>query len=322
MASTIVQLELSDPSDITAAIHDWHWEINQLQPGDFNGSAMLLQFDPLHIARLNINQPALQRLRCGPHGYAVLICGYSSGEVFAASHLLQPSDYVLLQPGSEIDILSRGEATIIVVSVGGATMAANPAAGGQPPLTRGTARVLRGDSPSYTDISACIGRAETIFSQSAPYPSPAARASLARQLLASLNATTSSPAFLERNPCRPIRRRVAVERARNYIRAHLSEPIKLADLCQHAHLQERSLEYGFREIVGLRPMAYIKMLRLCEVHRRLLTEAYMDRNISQLALDSGFSHLGQFATDYKRHFRESPSTTRNRTRSHYRGASA
>jgi AraC-like DNA-binding protein len=45
----------------------------------------------------------------------------------------------------------------------------------------------------------------------------------------------------------------------------------------------------------------------------------MDHNISQLALDSGLTHLGQFATDYKRLFRESPSATRNRARARYRG---
>ena len=40
----------------------------------------------------------------------------------------------------------------------------------------------------------------------------------------------------------------------------------------------------------------------------------MERSISEVALDSGFCHLGQFAYDYKRLFMESPSTTRRRAR--------
>jgi AraC family ethanolamine operon transcriptional activator len=317
-ASQLVRLNLTDPADMTGVIQDGHWEIDQLQPGEFYGSTLLLQFEPLCIARLNINRAALHRLRCSPHGYTVLVRGRGSSEIFVASHPLQPSDCVLLQSGSEIDILSRGEAAIVVVSVRGvATAALHAASGGRPLPIRGWARVLSGDSNPYDEIPACIERAETIFRESEQRPSAATQASLARQLLASIQAATSGTALPEGSASRPIRRRIAVERARNYIREHLSEPIKLADLCQHAHVQERSLEYGFREIVGLRPMAYIKMLRLCNVRRRLLTGNYLDHNISQLALDSGLTHLGQFAIDYKRLFRESPSTTRNRARALY-----
>ena len=58
------------------------------------------------------------------------------------------------------------------------------------------------------------------------------------------------------------RRRMAVERVRRFIHEHLAETMTLAELCQHAHLQARSLEYGFRDLVGLSPFKYIKMLRL------------------------------------------------------------
>ena len=84
----------------------------------------------------------------------------------------------------------------------------------------------------------------------------------------------------------------------------------LAELCSHAHLQARSLEYGFRDLVGLSPFKYIKMLRLGEVRRRLQTSMRAERSVSEVALDCGFCHLSQFAADYKRVFLESPSATR------------
>jgi AraC-like DNA-binding protein len=94
--------------------------------------------------------------------------------------------------------------------------------------------------------------------------------------------------------------------------SHLADPIRLADLCHHTHLQARSLEYGFREIVGLSPVSYVKMLRLGEAHRRLQSRAWSWLSISEVALDSGFCHLSQFAADYKKLFMESPSATRQR----------
>ena len=106
------------------------------------------------------------------------------------------------------------------------------------------------------------------------------------------------------------RRRLAVERVRRFIHDHLAESMTLAELCRHAHLQARSLEYGFRDLVGLSPFKYIKMLRLGEVRRRLQTSSPADRSVSEVALDCGFCHLSQFAADYKRVFLESPSATR------------
>src|SRR4029078_6150430 len=106
------------------------------------------------------------------------------------------------------------------------------------------------------------------------------------------------------------RRRMGVERVRRFIHEHLAETMTLAELCQHAHLQARSLEYGFRDLVGLSPFKYIKMLRLAEVRRRLQTSNAAERSVSELALDCGFCHLSQFAADYKRVFLESPSATR------------
>jgi AraC family ethanolamine operon transcriptional activator len=105
------------------------------------------------------------------------------------------------------------------------------------------------------------------------------------------------------------RRRMAVERVRRFIHEHLSESMTLADLCRHAHLQARSLEYGFRDLVGLSPFKYIKMLRLGEVRSRLQASSASQLSVSEAALDCGFSHLSQFAADYKRVFLESPSAT-------------
>jgi AraC-like DNA-binding protein len=50
-------------------------------------------------------------------------------------------------------------------------------------------------------------------------------------------------------------------------------------------------------------------LRLGEVRRRLQASSAVERSVSEVALDCGFSHLSQFAADYKRAFLESPSAT-------------
>jgi AraC family transcriptional regulator, ethanolamine operon transcriptional activator len=314
--SLFIHLHCFDPFDIGTIIDDWDWELNQLEAGEFHGSALVLQLDPVRVARVNINRPALHRLRCIAHGHTVLMRGRSSGPVFVAGYLLRDSDYVLLEFGTEIELLCHAQSSVIAISLWGeAPTGLNAAGAGKLLPVRGTARLLSATASSLEGLPDRIDQAGiTLLSETTKYPNAIARASLAQALLMSLSGAAAGTSG-DLDSRRPSRRHIAVERARNYIREHLTEPIKLADLCQYAHVQERSLEYGFREVAGLRPMAYIKMLRLCEVHRRLLSDSYMDRSISQVALDCGFCHLGQFSNDYKRLFLESPSLTRLRARS-------
>ena len=86
------------------------------------------------------------------------------------------------------------------------------------------------------------------------------------------------------------RRHRAVALARHYIRQHLADPIRLSDLCSYAHVRPRALEYGFREVLRLSPLSYLKVLRLNVVHRQLVSNSCASRSISAIALDAGFSH--------------------------------
>jgi transcriptional regulator GlxA family with amidase domain len=113
---------------------------------------------------------------------------------------------------------------------------------------------------------------------------------------------------------RAARTGLAVERAIQYIGRHLADPIRLSHLCRHSGAQARSLEYAFRAVLGVSPIAYVRTTRLQRARRLLRSAAVRTRSISEIALDCGFSHLSQFAVDYKRMFGESPSITFRRTR--------
>jgi AraC-like DNA-binding protein len=148
------------------------------------------------------------------------------------------------------------------------------------------------------------------------YPLAVGRAdvlgSLTDVLLAGINTLDAAPVSNDRKA--RVARRAAVMRAQAYIDTHLVEPIKLSDLCRHAHAQSRSLEYGFREVLGVSPIAYIRAMRLHNARRLLRSTTVRTRSTSEIAMDCGFWHLSQFAVDYKKFFAESPSATRKRTR--------
>ena len=108
-------------------------------------------------------------------------------------------------------------------------------------------------------------------------------------------------------------RRLALDRARSFIEAHRDRPIAVPELCRAIRLSRRTLEYAFREHVGLSPRAYLAALRLDGVRRELVPSEPPIR-IADVANRWGFWHLGQFAADYRRQFGELPSETLRRRR--------
>jgi len=106
-----------------------------------------------------------------------------------------------------------------------------------------------------------------------------------------------------------------VKRALFHMRANVTEKITLPGLAAECGTSERTLHKQFKRFLGLPPLAYLRRLRL-NLARGALSQANCETAISEIAISCGFTHLGRFATEYRRAFGESPSTTRQRVRGH------
>lgn len=105
------------------------------------------------------------------------------------------------------------------------------------------------------------------------------------------------------------RRFELVKQAEEYMRAHLEASISLMSLCQALYSSERPLTYGFREVYGSSPMAYLKTLRLYAVRTQLQQTEPATTAIAEIAKRFRFRSLGHFSRDYKTMFGELPSET-------------
>ena len=86
----------------------------------------------------------------------------------------------------------------------------------------------------------------------------------------------------------------------------------VTDLCTAAGVSERTLEYAFKEVMGLTPVAYLVRLRLHRVRQALLAAPLGSTTVSAQALNWGFWHFGEFTRAYKECFGELPSDTLRR----------
>lgn len=112
-------------------------------------------------------------------------------------------------------------------------------------------------------------------------------------------------------PVSPVSLR-AIDRLKAWIDRHLHEQISVERLSRALGISERCLQKLCVAAHGVSPLEFVQSRRLAAV-RRLLEEGRGSASVSQAALDCGFTHLGRFASLYRRAYGERPSDTLVRT---------
>ena len=103
-----------------------------------------------------------------------------------------------------------------------------------------------------------------------------------------------------------------LDAATGFISGHLGEKIRLSDVSAAAGVSTRSLEYLFLRRCGVTPMAFVKRERLHKAYQLLEQADPETASVAGIARCCGFTHMSQFAADYRRQIGESPSQTLNR----------
>jgi len=139
----------------------------------------------------------------------------------------------------------------------------------------------------------------------------AAQVEMVETLLATLSATThfEPPRADQGHQSQTF----IVRAAEDYALSHTDDHVHVGDLCRAAATSERALEYAFKQVMGMTPVAYLTRLRLHRVRRALLAATHGSATVSALALDWGFWHFGDFSRAYRNCFGELPSETLRRT---------
>ncbi|MDT2023557.1 AraC family transcriptional regulator [Methylocella sp. CPCC 101449] len=99
-------------------------------------------------------------------------------------------------------------------------------------------------------------------------------------------------------------------RAERHLRASPGVTVTTATLARLSGVSKRTLQEGFQRFRGRTPSQVSRDLRLDRARAVLLKDAR--ENVTAVALECGFSHLGRFAQSYAERFGETPSQTLRR----------
>ena len=83
----------------------------------------------------------------------------------------------------------------------------------------------------------------------------------------------------------------------------------LSELCATANVSERTLQNAFKNIMGMSPLTYLHRLRLHRARDELRKAKSDSTTVTDVAMNWGFWHFGEFSRAYKNCFGEVPSRT-------------
>jgi transcriptional regulator GlxA family with amidase domain len=103
----------------------------------------------------------------------------------------------------------------------------------------------------------------------------------------------------------------ALQKAIDYIHAHVHDRLSVMDLAAAACVSPRTLEVAFRRRYDQSPLSYVRGVQLDRVHEtlRAARQARSPVQVTDVAMDNGFTHMGRFAGYYKQRFGHSPTVT-------------
>ena len=104
-----------------------------------------------------------------------------------------------------------------------------------------------------------------------------------------------------------------VRRTREYILDRIDEPLQISEICRDLGVSRRILQYSFQDVLGINPVAFLRILRLNRA-RHDLVRIGAPLQVKDVIDRWGFWHPSRFSCEYKQMFAELPSETLRRCR--------
>jgi AraC family ethanolamine operon transcriptional activator len=311
----VVDHRIHDADELACTIRSWDLECRNTGPPDQESHLLQIPGEYVFLTRLRIGAPMLQSGGSPPGTRSFAILDPGVHMQWCGQHVNADSLFSF-PPGGSFDCVSGSDFAVMAFSLREEVLDEASAAVGLPEVRRlagGEARAFCCPPDSLRSLQRVLRRAaETLAGNDAPADAAAARRFLRRELPAEILETTAAGLMTE-PPSTSQERSRALKRALDYIGTRPREPIGVTELCSVVECHERTLRRAFLERFGLATRDYLQALRLNGAFRSLSAADAATTQVSAVAREWGFWHLGEFAGHYRGLFGERPSQTLKRT---------
>jgi AraC family ethanolamine operon transcriptional activator len=282
----------------------WPWEMrhSQLSLGKFRTQTDFVRNERVTVYRQWWNRRVLARGR-SPADY-VVIGTATNGSVHVnwCGRDLSRERFAWTQPSGEIDFSTSERSDHVVALIRADVLAGYMGDAEQATDSHG----LHIDCPEHVG-SELVLTIQSVLSRYASQPAllqdPRECQDFESEVIGAVSACAQLGSVPEEDQTR---RREALRNACAYAESRC-EPITVPQLAKEVGVSQRTLEYAFREGLGITPLAFMRRCRLNGALRDLRLAIPGSQIVTAVATKWGFGDHGRFAAEYRRLFGSYPS---------------
>ena len=268
-------------------------------------------FGSLDLCRISyggsvrVTSPALETI----YHLQVLLHGHCLWRGHGQEHYFTPGELLLINPDDPVDLTYSDDCEKFIVKLPARLIERACSDNHWQSPSDGVRFASRHQLQQLDGFASLLGLVcdEAESEQSLPLVQEHYTRIIATKLLGLLSNNVSRQELAESSP--------SFERLVQFIDDNLKQDISLEQLAQLAHMSPRSLYALFDKHLGTTPKHYIRQRKLERVRACLSDPVARVRNVTEVALDYGFLHLGRFSESYRSAFGELPSDTLRRRES-------
>jgi AraC family ethanolamine operon transcriptional activator len=302
------QTLLAEFTDVDQLCHEVrHWDLHFQPLSRLSGRqkiAQLVQGSAGHFefayARFWMNLD--QRGAPPPGKFTFTIPGRSMNRLWWQGRDIEPGDIMVFFPGTELRSVSAEDFEVHLISLDPQDIAGYAERNGLPfPNFSRLPSVFKAPRALHAQAQSLIGRLETSRAPIDYCDMDALADALVRYWL------TQTGIRVRRNGQNTSRS--VVEEVLAAVSSGKMADLRISELCARAGISRRAVELAFQERFGVGPSAFLKSAQLAEARKLLQEGSPANCTVGDIMDQTGFSHVGQFATDYRNAFGERPSDT-------------
>ena len=290
------------------AANGWQADYRQIEPGELEITAMGRAVGDIEFFREQINRRIASSTESPCEIFSIVLAA-SGSPIRILGQSFGMDDLLIAPPCSKLDIVPAAGCDVLTIHIPAARFHDYASALGAKESLNLESEPTWYAAPT-TDVDGIRHLALAILEPSAAVPEAGdIDWTLMGALIGMLG--IRDPEKWNRDPYGRAKKHRIVQRARDYVHAHLANDIRISELCDHCGVSLSTLERLFKRELKIAPKDYILAARLADVRRKLWDDDPQAQTIAEVALNSGFSHMGRFSQQYRKHFGRLPSEDRD-----------
>ena len=315
--SILLNQEFDSFEELTDIVTQWDLDYRQLNAEQFNPMIFQAQTGSILVSRVRFGCHVEQRGATPPGMRTFSVLDADCPELYWFGHSVNKDDLLVFPAHGEAEAFTRAGFGVTAISIPEDLLEEYFEQNGIDNLSNiiGPEEIVKKTSnANLNELRYLVHQLKALLLKT--IPNQFISSGIQSQILLSIfNIMTDNNSQLKNSLLMPSRQKslYTLRTIVEYINTNNNESLRIDELCRMVGISNRTLQYLFKNELGLTPKAYLKGCDLYQVHRDLRNCQQSNIKIMSIANKYGFWHMGQFAADYYKLFRELPSETLKRS---------